>query len=36
MPTTIPTLCFYREVEAIDYAHITPRVFDTPLGLGTS
>ena len=30
MPTTIPTFGFYLEVEAVDYAHITPRVFDTP------
>ena len=36
MPTTIPTFGFYLEVEAVDYAHITPRVLDTPLGLGTS
>ena len=36
MPTTIPTFGFYLEAEAADYAHITLRVFDTPLGLGTS
>ena len=31
-----PHIVFYLEAEAVDYAHITPRVFDTPLGLGTS